>query len=198
MLVLTTKPEVHSNITQMLIGLYKFCAGEHIYNVLNRTPNVVSCLSGVISFCLQNTQARNSLGNVGTNWLQNVFTLCINTAKHEGCISHHVLKTESPMAVWAKASQWHEIVCNDPEVMGSNLSRVELWGCIVHGLNIFYSSQDMIGQSKKLCLALSIVLLFESEKNIWLLTNKTHSCSVIILCLRVSKSDSKSVILRVP
>ena len=34
------------------------------------------------------------------------------------------------MAVWSKASQWHEMFCHDPEEMGSNLIRVKHIGVL--------------------------------------------------------------------
>ena len=34
--------------------------------------------------------------------------------------------SKSLMAVWSKASQWHEMFCHDPEVMGLNTGKVEL------------------------------------------------------------------------
>ena len=46
---------------------------------------------------------------------------------------------ESLMAEWLEqASLWYEMYCHDLEGMNSNRSWVEL------GLNIFFSSQDMI------------------------------------------------------
>ena len=37
------------------------------------------------------------------------------------------------MAVWSKASQWHEMFCHDPEVMSSNLVGLNLE---VHSLSV--------------------------------------------------------------
>ena len=35
------------------------------------------------------------------------------------------------MAVWSKVSHWHEMICHDPEVMGSKSGAVKLGGYIV-------------------------------------------------------------------
>ena len=36
------------------------------------------------------------------------------------------------MVGWSKASYWHEMLCHDPEIMGSKPGEVELGRCIVH------------------------------------------------------------------
>ena len=45
------------------------------------------------------------------------------------------------MAVWSKASQWHEMFCYDPEVMGVNRGQIEFDVCslsVLAGPKVFY------------------------------------------------------------
>ena len=45
-----------------------------------------------------------------------------------GSVAVHFFYKNSLMVVWSKASQWHEMFCHNPEVMGLNPGRAEPGG----------------------------------------------------------------------